>query len=148
MPIAVPMPAIRKLPAIAFARPPSDPGGGVIDVNSDSVTEGQLVQVAFHKVPSGLSLNELVEVTIDLPKISSALTIPNAAPPRACDQGRMLDVWLTITAVLDESDASVATEIEQAAGRISGLVAAVRGAPGRRPAGLPGSALRAAVVEC
>lgn len=62
-----------------------------VEINSDSVTEERLVQVAFDKIPAGVSLGELVEVTIDLPKISSALTIPNAALRRIGDRE---GVWL------------------------------------------------------
>lgn len=62
-----------------------------VEINSDSVTEERLVQVAFDKIPAGVSLGELVEVTIDLPKITSALTIPNAALRRIGDRE---GVWL------------------------------------------------------
>ena len=36
VPIAVPAPTMKRLPRIAFKRPPSLPGGGVILVNSAS----------------------------------------------------------------------------------------------------------------
>ena len=83
------------LPATIVLRSiPNQPFRGKVErveINSDSVTEERLVQVAFDKVPAAVSLGELVEVTIDLPKIPSALTIPNAALRRV---GEREGVWL------------------------------------------------------
>ena len=46
---------------------------------SDSVTEERLCKVSFDSIPPGLSLAEMVEVTLTLPPVTGALTIPNAS---------------------------------------------------------------------
>jgi HlyD family secretion protein len=53
-----------------------------IDIQSDSVTEERIVQVAFDGMPPRPSLGELAEVTIRLEKIPRALVVPTAAVKR------------------------------------------------------------------
>lgn len=53
-----------------------------VELNSDSVTEEKIVEVTFDQIPAGVSLNEMAEITIDLPKIAGAVTIPNSAIKR------------------------------------------------------------------
>jgi len=50
-----------------------------IEVNSDSVAEERLVDIAFDSPPPGLSVGELTEVTIRLPPVPAALSLPTAA---------------------------------------------------------------------
>jgi len=50
-----------------------------IDPQSDSVTEERLVDVAFERLPDGMTIGELAEVTLQLPTVTKALLIPNAA---------------------------------------------------------------------
>lgn len=57
---------------------------------SDSVTEERVAQVALDRVPAGLSVGELAEVTLTLPTTAPAIVLPNAAVRRW--QGRT-GVW-------------------------------------------------------
>ncbi|MCX7173641.1 MAG: efflux RND transporter periplasmic adaptor subunit [Proteobacteria bacterium] len=50
-----------------------------IDAVSDSVTEERLVAITFDNPPTDISIGELVEVTIRLPSVRNAVTIPTAA---------------------------------------------------------------------
>lgn len=50
-----------------------------IELQSDSVTEERVVDVAFDAAPARLYLGELAEVTIRLPAVRDALAVPNAA---------------------------------------------------------------------
>lgn len=50
-----------------------------IELNGDSVTEERLISIRFNQIPQPIMLGELAEVTITLPAIASALTVPNAA---------------------------------------------------------------------
>jgi HlyD family secretion protein len=50
-----------------------------IEIQSDSVTEERIVNVAFNSPPAGLSLGELAEVTISLPPVTNALIVPSAS---------------------------------------------------------------------
>ncbi len=62
-----------------------------LELAGDAVTEEKLLQVAFEALPSGVSLNEMAEVTLTLPKLSQVLAIPNAALHRRAGQE---GVWL------------------------------------------------------
>lgn len=57
-----------------------------IEQLSDALTEERLVMVAFDKTPTGLTLNEMAEVTLNLPARSNALTLPPAALVRQAGQ--------------------------------------------------------------
>ncbi len=46
---------------------------------SDNVTEERLAKVAFDTPPPGMSIAEMVEVTLDLPPVPGALIVPNAS---------------------------------------------------------------------
>lgn len=50
-----------------------------IDLQSDALTEERIVNVAFDPAPVQLYLGELAEVTIRLPGLRDALTVPRAA---------------------------------------------------------------------
>lgn len=50
-----------------------------IEVASDSVTEERVVDIAFDQLPDGVSSGELAEVTISLPAMAKALSLPSAA---------------------------------------------------------------------
>lgn len=50
-----------------------------IEVNSDSVAEERIVDIAFDNPPLDLSVGELTEVTIQLPPVTAALSLPAAA---------------------------------------------------------------------
>ena len=58
---------------------------------SDSVTEERIADVAFERLPSAVSTNELVEVTITLPTVTDALIVPNAS---LHFRGAEAGVWL------------------------------------------------------
>lgn len=62
-----------------------------LELAGDAVTEEKLLQVAFESLPTGVSLNEMAEVTLVLPKLTQVLTIPNAALHRRVGQE---GVWL------------------------------------------------------
>ena len=50
-----------------------------VELVADSVTEERIAQVAFDAPPSGLSVGEMAEVTLQLPATAPALLLPNAA---------------------------------------------------------------------
>lgn len=62
-----------------------------LELVSDSVTEERVVQVAFDHIPSGVSLGELAEVSLQLPATENALLLPNASIKR---QGEQRGVWV------------------------------------------------------
>ena len=78
--------ALRSSPGITHA-------GRVVRVDplSDSVTEERIVQVAFERLPSGVSIGEMAEVTLHLPAARDALLIPNAALRH---RGAQKGVWI------------------------------------------------------
>lgn len=61
-----------------------------IELLADSVTEERLAQVAFDTPPSGVSVGEMAEVTLQLPATPTTLLLPNAAVQR---QGGHTGVW-------------------------------------------------------
>ncbi|MES2841397.1 MAG: efflux RND transporter periplasmic adaptor subunit [Pseudomonadota bacterium] len=62
-----------------------------LDPFSDSVTEERIAQVAFERLPAGVTTGEMAEVVVRLPAVQDALLIPNAALRR---QGSLSGVWL------------------------------------------------------
>lgn len=77
---------LRSRPREAF------PGRVVrIEPIGDSITEEKLAMVSFDQPPAGLTVNEMVEVTLNLPPRNAVLTIPNAALRRV---GGQEGVWL------------------------------------------------------
>lgn len=62
-----------------------------VELVGDSVTEEKIAQVTFDRAPEGVALGELAEVTLRLPAITDAMTLPNAALHRTTDQD---GVWL------------------------------------------------------
>lgn len=61
-----------------------------VELLADSVTEERYAQVAFDATPSGLSVGEMAEVTLQLPTTAPTLLLPNAAIQR---QGAQSGVW-------------------------------------------------------
>jgi HlyD family secretion protein len=66
--------ALRSRPGEAFA-------GKVARIErlSDSVTEERIVQVSFETPPTDVSVGEMSEATLRLPRIKQSLVLPNAA---------------------------------------------------------------------
>ena len=62
-----------------------------VELQSDSVTEERVAQIAFDSLPAGVTMGELAEVTLNLPATASALLLPNAAIKR---QGGQTGVWV------------------------------------------------------
>jgi HlyD family secretion protein len=62
-----------------------------VELQSDSVTEERVAQVAFDTLPAGLSVGELAEVTLRLPATPPSLLLPNAAIKR---QGGQTGAWV------------------------------------------------------
>ena len=83
------------LPAeIALRSNPAQPLPGRVarvEAVSDSVTEERLAQVAFDRLPAGVSMGELAEVTVSLPATAERLVVPNASMQRQAGQ---IGVWL------------------------------------------------------
>lgn len=50
-----------------------------VELVSDSVTEERIAQVAFDTPPHGISVGEMAEITLRLPLVKDAITLPNAA---------------------------------------------------------------------
>ena len=50
-----------------------------LDPMSDSVTEERIAQIAFERIPEGLSVGEMTEVTVKTGAAKSGLQLPNAA---------------------------------------------------------------------
>jgi HlyD family secretion protein len=62
-----------------------------VELVSDSVTEERIAEVTFAAPPGGLSIGELVEVTLNLPVAANVLIVPNASIRRL---GEQTGVWL------------------------------------------------------
>jgi HlyD family secretion protein len=62
-----------------------------VEAVSDSVTEERLAQVAFDRLPAGVSMGELAEVTVSLPATAESLVVSNASLQRRAGQ---VGVWL------------------------------------------------------
>lgn len=78
--------ALRSKPALLL------PGKVArLEAVSDSVTEERIAQVAFDRLPAGVSIGELAEVTVNLAPTAPALVVPNASLKR---QGDTAGVWL------------------------------------------------------
>ena len=83
------------LPASIALR--SDPSQAVpgriarVESVSDSVTEERLAQVAFDRLPAGVAIGDLAEVTVTLPGNSPAVLVPNAAVRQLSDR---TGVWV------------------------------------------------------
>lgn len=77
---------LRSKPGKAYA-------GKVVRVEpiSDSVTEERIAEVAFDRLPQGVSTGEMAEVTLKLPAIADALVVPNASLRY---RGAQSGVWL------------------------------------------------------
>lgn len=61
-----------------------------VDWVGDAVTEERIANVVFDRVPTGIAIGELAEVSLRLPAIEKALAIPAAALQR---QGSQSGVW-------------------------------------------------------
>ena len=62
-----------------------------VELQSDSVTEERIAQIAFTSLPADLSVGELAEVTLQLAPTPRGLLLPNAAIKR---QGGQSGVWV------------------------------------------------------
>jgi HlyD family secretion protein len=62
-----------------------------IEPISDSVTEERIAQVAFDRIPQGVSANEMADVTLLQSGITDALIVPNASLRY---RGAQVGVWL------------------------------------------------------
>jgi HlyD family secretion protein len=86
--LAVGLPA-----AIALRSAPGRPQPGRVarvDLVGDAVTEERIAYVTLDAPPENLAIGELAEVTLQLPPVDKALSIPAAALTR---QGNALGVW-------------------------------------------------------
>lgn len=73
---------------------PATPMAGIVarvEAVSDSVTEERGAMVSFDRLPAGVAVGELAEVTLTLPRTTPALLLPNASLKRQNDQP---GVWL------------------------------------------------------
>lgn len=57
-----------------------------VELLADSVTEERIAQVAFAQTPTGVSVGEMAEVTLQLPATATALLLPNASIQRLQNQ--------------------------------------------------------------
>jgi HlyD family secretion protein len=92
-----------------------------VDLVGDAVTEERIANVAFERLPAQLAIGELAEVTLRLPPVDKALSIPAAALTR---QGNVLGVWRLIDG--RTQFVAVTTGVTSAAGQVqvtSGLSA-------------------------
>jgi HlyD family secretion protein len=98
------------------------PGSVVrIDLVGDAVTEERIANVAFDSPPALLAIGELAEVTLHLPSVEKALSIPAAALTR---QGNTPGVWRLVDG--RAQFVTVSTGITSADGQVqvmSGLAA-------------------------
>lgn len=62
-----------------------------VELVSDAVTEERIAQITFSQTPAGLSIGELVEVTLNLPVAANSPILPNASLRRL---GGQSGVWL------------------------------------------------------
>jgi HlyD family secretion protein len=81
-----------KASIVLRSRPQTALSGQVarLELLADSVTEERIAQVAFDAPPTGVSVGEMAEVTLQLPATAPALLLPNAAIQH--QQGRS-GVW-------------------------------------------------------
>ena len=68
-----------------------------LEAVSDSVTEERLAQVAFERLPPGVAIGDLAEVTVTLPAGAPALVVPNASIRQLADR---TGVWVADAAGL------------------------------------------------
>lgn len=61
-----------------------------VELLADSITEERIAQVAFDRMPAGVSVGEMAEVTLTLSAIADAILVPNASIQR---QGNATGVW-------------------------------------------------------
>jgi HlyD family secretion protein len=64
-----------------------------IEPNSDSVTEERIAEVAFDRMPQGVSTNEMADVTLHQSGVPDALILPNAS---LRFRGAQAGVWLRV----------------------------------------------------
>ncbi len=61
-----------------------------VEAVSDSITEERVAQVAFDTIPTGVSVGELAEITLQLSRTAPALLVSNASIKR---RGNQTGVW-------------------------------------------------------
>jgi len=89
-----------------------------VDLIADSVTEERIAQVSFEDIPSALAVGEIAEVTLQIPTISKALVIPNAALRY---QGDKTGVWKLVEGRLQFA------AVKLAAGSMDGNIQVIDG---------------------
>jgi HlyD family secretion protein len=95
-----------------------------VDLQSDPVTEERVVSVSFDQPPARLYLGELAEVTIQLPGVSGALTVPSAAIVR---EGSQTGVWQAVDGRARFKPVTIGTQGQPGVTQIrSGLTAGER----------------------
>lgn len=62
-----------------------------LELISDSVSEERIAQVAFDRIPAGVSIGELAEITLKLPASGPGLVLPNASIKQ---HGGQTGVWI------------------------------------------------------
>ncbi len=89
-----------------------------VDLIADSVTEERIAQVSFERIPAALAVGEIAEISLQLPAISKALVIPNAALRY---QGDKTGVWKLVDGGLQF------TVVKLAAGGLDGSIQVIDG---------------------
>ncbi|NMM12088.1 MAG: efflux RND transporter periplasmic adaptor subunit [Rhodoferax sp.] len=89
-----------------------------VELLSDNVTEERIAQIAFDQAPTGVSVGEMAEVTLELPATSSAPLVPTASIQR---QGTATGVWRI------ESSKPVFVPVRLGASSLEGQVQVVEG---------------------
>jgi len=89
-----------------------------VEILSDSVTEERVAIVSFAKVPKGVSVGEVAEVTLELSPIENTLLIPNASIQR---HGGIIGVWRLI------NDKLVFTKVRVGSSSLNGEIAVLEG---------------------
>ncbi len=89
-----------------------------VELIADSITEERLAQVSFEQIPATLSVGEIAEITLQLPVISKASVIPNAALRY---QGDRTGVWKLVDGGLQFAPVKLGT------GDINGSIQVIDG---------------------
>lgn len=85
-----------------------------LELLADAVTEERIAQVAWASPPTGVSVGELAEVTVQLPTSSKGLLLPNAALQRQAGQSGVWRLnaanrpeWVPVRVVASDLDGRV-----------------------------------------
>ncbi|MEI8326683.1 MAG: HlyD family efflux transporter periplasmic adaptor subunit, partial [Betaproteobacteria bacterium] len=112
----------KGLPAriVLRSQPQTSVAGSVarVELLSDAVTEERIAQVDFSSLPAGVSVGEMAEVTLQLPRTARAPLLPNASIQR---QGSTTGVWRM------ESGRPVFVKVRLGASSLDGQVQVLEG---------------------